>query len=127
MLRAYGRVFCSTSLLSVYMCVRVHLSSRSVAGVLSSCTLLVFPSHHLCAFLINGCMATKQQKNGYLGDSEQKSKLNKLKICDTDFRKKIIISSDNPNPVPGPFSEIQCDKFRSQTAPHSRYRKNGNI
>jgi len=89
MLRVYGCVFCSISLLSVYMCVRIHLSSRSIAGVLSSRALPVFPSHHLCAFLIDGCVATKQQKNGNLGDSEQKSNLNKLKVCDTDFRKKI--------------------------------------
>ena len=43
----------------------------------------------LCAFLIDGWVPTKQQKNGNLGDSEQKSNLNKLKVCDTDFREKI--------------------------------------
>jgi hypothetical protein len=30
-----------------------------------------------------------------------------------------MISSESPHPLPGPFSEIQCDKFRSQNAPHS--------
>jgi len=33
MLRVYGFVFCSISFLSVYMCVRIPLSSRSIAGV----------------------------------------------------------------------------------------------
>ena len=89
MLRVYGCVFCSISLLSVYMCVRIHLSSRSRAGVLSSWALPVFRSHHWCALIIDSCVATKQQKNGNLGDSEQKSNLNKFKVCDKDFRKKI--------------------------------------
>ena len=40
-------------------------------------------------YIIDGCVATKQQKNGNLCDSEQKSNLNKLKVCDTYFRKKI--------------------------------------
>jgi len=71
------------------MCVRIHLSSRSIAGEHSSRALPAFPSHHLCALLIDGCVATKQQKNGNIGDSEQKSNLNKLRVCDTDFRKKI--------------------------------------
>jgi len=30
-----------------------------------------------------------------------------------------MISSEIPHPLPGPFSEIQCDKFWSQNAPHS--------
>jgi len=89
MLRVYGCVFCSTSLLSVYMCVRIPLSSRSIAGVSSSRALSGFPSNRLCAFLIDGCVATKQQKNGNLGDIEEKSKLIKLKVCDKDFRKQI--------------------------------------
>ena len=37
-------------------------SSRSIAGVPSSRSLPVFPPHHMCAFLIDGCVATKQQK-----------------------------------------------------------------
>jgi len=87
MLRVYGLVFCSISFLSVYMCVRMPLSSRSIAGVPSSRVLPVFPPHHMCAFLIDGCVAMKQQrKNGNLGDSE-KSDLIKLKVYDKDFRK----------------------------------------
>ena len=91
MLRVYGCVFCSVSLLSVFMCVRITLSSRSIAGVSSSRALpgLGFPSNHLCALLIDGCVATKQQKNGNLGDIEEKSNLIKLKVCDKDFRKQI--------------------------------------
>ena len=56
--------YLSISFLSVYMCVRMPLSSRSIAGVPSSRALLVFPPHHrdMCAFLIDGCVATKQQK-----------------------------------------------------------------
>jgi len=30
-----------------------------------------------------------------------------------------MISSESPHPLPGPFSEIQYDKFRSQNTPHS--------
>jgi len=30
-----------------------------------------------------------------------------------------MISSESPHPLPGPFPEIQCDKFRSQNTPHS--------
>jgi len=30
-----------------------------------------------------------------------------------------MISSESPHPLHGPFSEIQCHKFWSQTAPHS--------
>ena len=93
MLRVYGCVFCSISLLSVYMCVRIPSSSRSIAGVSSSRALPGFPSNHLCAFLIDGCVATKQQKNANgnlnLGDIEEKSNLIKLKFCDKDFRKQI--------------------------------------
>jgi len=61
----------------------------SIAGVPSSRALPGFPVHHLCAFLIDGCMATKQQKNGNLCDSEEKSNLIKLKVCDKDFRIQI--------------------------------------
>jgi len=43
----------------------------------------------LCAFLIDGCVPTKQQKNGNLGDIEEKSNLIKLKVCDKDFRQQI--------------------------------------
>ena len=50
MLRVYGCVFCSISLLSVYMCVRMPLSLRSIAGVPSSQALIT--AHHLCAFLL---------------------------------------------------------------------------
>ena len=82
MLRVYGCVF----LLSVYMCVRIHLSSRSKAGVLSSRALPVFPSQY--AFLIDGCVAMKQQKNGNLGDIEEKSNLNKLKVFEKIFGNK---------------------------------------
>jgi len=52
-LRFYGCVLCSISLLSVYMCVRIPLSSRSIVGVSSSRALPGFPSNHLCAFLID--------------------------------------------------------------------------
>jgi len=61
-LRVYGFVFCSISFLSVYMCVRMPLSSRSIAGVPSSRAFPVFPPHHMCVFLIDGCVGTKQQK-----------------------------------------------------------------
>jgi len=43
MLRVYGCVFCSVSLLSVYMCVRLPSSPRSIAGVPSSRALPGFP------------------------------------------------------------------------------------
>ena len=43
----------------------------------------------LCAFLIDGWVPTKQQKNGNLGDIEEKSNLIKLKVCDKDFRQQI--------------------------------------
>ena len=82
MLRVHGCVFCSISLLSVYMCVRIPLRSRSIAGVFSSRALPGFPSNHLCAFLNDGCVVTKQQKNGNLGDIE-KSNLIKLKVDKT--------------------------------------------
>ena len=54
MLRVYGCVFCDISLLSVYMCVRMPLSSRSIAGVPSSRALLgyLITEHNLCAFLM---------------------------------------------------------------------------
>jgi len=47
MLRVYECVFC-------YMCVRMPLSLRSIAGVHSSRALPGFPitEHHLCAFLM---------------------------------------------------------------------------
>jgi len=48
MLRVYGCVFCSISLLSVYMCVRIPWSSRSTAGVPSSRALPHFPPHTTC-------------------------------------------------------------------------------
>jgi len=64
-------------------------SSRSIAGVPSSRSLPVFPPHHMCAFLIDGCVAMKQpKKNGNLGDSS-KSNLIKLKVFDKRFRKQI--------------------------------------
>jgi len=50
MLRVYECVFCSISLLSVYMCVRIPLCSRSIAGVPSSRALPHFPPHTTCAF-----------------------------------------------------------------------------
>ena len=43
----------------------------------------------LCAFLIDGCVPTKQQKNGNLRDIEEKSNLIKLKVCDKGFRQQI--------------------------------------
>jgi len=54
MLRVDGCVFCSFSLLSVYMCVRIPLSLRSIAGVSSSQALpgYLFTTQHLCAFLM---------------------------------------------------------------------------
>ena len=60
-LRVDGCVFCSISLLSDYMCVRIPLSSRSIVGVSSSRALPGpgFLSKHLSAFLIDGCVATK--------------------------------------------------------------------
>jgi len=47
-------LICDILLLSVYMCVRMPLSSRSIAGVPSSRALLGYPitAHHLCAFLL---------------------------------------------------------------------------
>jgi len=115
MLRVDGCAFCSISLLSVYMCVRIPLSSRSIAGVSSSRALLGpgFPSNHLCTFLIDGCVATKQPKNGNLGDVEEKSNLIKLKVCDKDFRKQIWfpprVLSFSWNPVR--FSVAKCTPF----------------
>ena len=52
MLRVYGYVFCSISLLSIHMCVRMLLSLRSIAGVPSSQALpgYLITAHHLCAF-----------------------------------------------------------------------------
>ena len=54
MLGVYGCVFFSISLLSVYMCVRMLLSLRSIAGVPLGWALPGFPitAHHLCAFLL---------------------------------------------------------------------------
>jgi len=56
MLHVCGCLFgaISSSLLSVYMCVRMPLSSRSIAEVPLSWALLGFPitAHHLCAFLM---------------------------------------------------------------------------
>ena len=56
MLHVCGCLFgaISSSLLSVYMCVRMPLSSRSIAEVPLSRALLGFPitAHHLCAFLM---------------------------------------------------------------------------
>jgi len=54
MLRVYGCVFCSIFLLSVYMCVRMPLSLRSIAGVPSSQVLpgYLITAHHLCVFLL---------------------------------------------------------------------------
>jgi len=54
MLRVDGFVFCSMSLVFVYMCVRMPSSPRSIAGVPSSRALPGFPitSHHLCSFLM---------------------------------------------------------------------------
>jgi len=48
-LRDYGCVFCSISLSSVYTCVRIPLSLRSIAGAPSSWALPGFPitAHHL--------------------------------------------------------------------------------
>jgi len=48
MFRVYGCVFCSISLVSVYMCVRMPLSWRSIAGVPSSRALPGYPitTHH---------------------------------------------------------------------------------
>jgi len=43
MFRVYGCVFCSMYLLFVYICVRMPLSSRSIAGVPSGRALLGFP------------------------------------------------------------------------------------
>jgi len=49
MLRVYACVFYSISMLFVYMCVRMPLSSRSIAGVPSGWALPGFPitAHHL--------------------------------------------------------------------------------
>jgi len=54
MLRVYGCVFGSISLMSVYMCVRTPLSSRSIARVPLSQTLpgYLITAHHLCVFLL---------------------------------------------------------------------------
>jgi len=54
MLRVSGCVFCPISLLFVYMCVRMPIISRSIAGEPLSQALAGFPItvHHVCAFLI---------------------------------------------------------------------------
>jgi len=41
MLRVYGSVFCSISMLFVYMCVRMPSSPRTIAGVPSGRTALL--------------------------------------------------------------------------------------
>jgi len=50
----YGCVLCSISLLSVYMCVRIPLSLRSIAEAPSSQALpgYLIAAHHLYAFLL---------------------------------------------------------------------------
>jgi len=55
MLRVYRCVFCFISLLIVYMCMRMSLSSRSIAGVPSSRALPGYPitERHMCAFLMS--------------------------------------------------------------------------
>ena len=72
MLHVYGCVFCSISLLSVYMCVRMPLSSRSIAGVPSSQALpgYLITAHHLCAFLLYlraSCVAAWQEQKTKIG------------------------------------------------------------
>jgi len=142
-------VFCSTSLLSVYTCVRMSLSSRSIAGVPSSRALPGFPTHHLCAFLIasDGCVVKKQQtKNGNLGDSE-KSNLIKLKVCNKDFRKKISFSprvsvfslvlflKSRPTSFGRKLHPILESRYRDRDLPRdcvvycksNNYQRNGNV
>ena len=112
MLRDYGCVFCSISLLSVYMCARIPLSSRSIAGVSSSRALPGFPSNHLCAFIIDGCVATKQPKNENLGEIQEKSNLIELKVCDQDFRKQIEFLRESPSSLFTIFRVESCHYFQ---------------
>jgi len=71
MLRVYGCVFCFISLLSVYMCVCMPSSSRSIAGVPSSRGLpgwswLPLLLHTTCVRSCckrANCVAAQQQKN----------------------------------------------------------------
>jgi hypothetical protein len=53
-LRDYGCVFCSISMLFIYMYVRMSSNPRSIAGGPSGRALPVFPINapHLCAFLV---------------------------------------------------------------------------
>jgi len=92
-------VFCSISLLSVYMCAytlkfKVHCGSTFEPGASA------LPSaHHLCV-LIDGCVGKnkkngfdgcvgKNKKNGNLGDFEKQSNMTKLKVCDKEFQKQV--------------------------------------
>jgi len=87
MLLVYGCVFCSISLLSVYMCaytlkIKVHCRSTFEPGASA------LPSAHHLHVLIDGSVGTTK-KNGNFGDIEEKSNLTKLKVCDKDFRQPI--------------------------------------
>ena len=65
MLRVYGCVFCSVSLLSVYMCVRMPSSPKSIAGLPSSWALPGFPvtaPPSVCVPAVIGALAVWRQK-----------------------------------------------------------------
>ena len=90
---------------------RVHCGSTFESGASALPSAL-----HLCV-LIDGSVGINK-KNGNFRDIEEKSNLTKLKVCDKKLSKTNVISSEIHNLLHGPFSEIQCDQFRSQTAPH---------
>ena len=64
MLRVYGYVVCSIFLLSVYMCVRMLSSPKSIVGVPSSRALPGFPVNApppVCAPAVIGALAVWRQ------------------------------------------------------------------
>ena len=119
--RVYGIVFCSISFvcLHVPLCVRMSLSSRSIAGVPSSRVLPVFPPHHMCAFLIDGCVVTKQQKKMETSVIRKNLTWSNWRFVTKTFESKYHFFFYSLHLLPGAFSEIQSDEFRPQTVPHS--------
>ena len=87
MLRVYGCMFCSISLLSVYMVCAYTLKFKVHCGSTFEPGASAIPSaHHLCV-LIDGSVGITKKKT--IGDIQEKSNLTKLKVCDKDFRKQI--------------------------------------
>jgi len=100
------------------MCVRIPLGSRSIPGVSSSRALLGFPVHHLCAFLIDGCVATKQQKKTEILVTRKNPTWSNWRFVTKTFERKHHFLRETPSSSPGTFFWKKC-KFRPQTVPHS--------